>query len=126
MLISVPTPCSSRVFKFVEHDAGVVPGRNFVTTCSKSMLATHVDDMLWATKSGCEDRLHIFWTVIKTVESGACGREVIQHSDFSVSVKCKTRPRRLNMCSSLGCKAMQASAFIRCEQVAVCVWNCDT
>ena len=60
----------------------------------KSMLATHVDDMLWATKSGYEDRVQQLLDryTIKTVESGTfrfCGREVIQHSDFSVSVKCK-------------------------------------
>ena len=59
------------------------------------MLATHVDDMLWATKSGYEDRVQQLLLdryTIKTVESGTfgfCGREVTQHSDFSVSVKCK-------------------------------------
>ena len=60
----------------------------------KSMLATHVDDMLWATKLGYEDRVHRLLDsyTIKTVESGTfrfCGREVIQHFDFSVSVRCK-------------------------------------
>ena len=60
----------------------------------KSMLATHVDDMLWATKPGYEDRVQQLRDryTIKTVESGTfrfCGREVIQHSDFSVSVRCK-------------------------------------
>ena len=99
-----------------------------------------------------------FWTdkTIKTVESGTfrfCGREVIQHSDFSVSVKCKDTTEKIEPVRydpkgrkqtdlardheiaqlrsvvgslALGCKAMQASAFIRCEQVTVCVWNCDT
>ena len=51
------------------------------------MLATHADDMLWATKSGYEDRAQQLLDryTIKTVESGTfrfCGREVIQHSDF--------------------------------------------
>ena len=37
----------------------------------KSMLATHVDDMLWATKSGYEDRVQQLLErfSIKTVES---------------------------------------------------------
>ena len=66
----------------------------------KSMLATHVDDMLWATKSGYEDRVQQLLDryTIKTVESGTfrfCGREVIQHSDFSVSVKCKDTTEKL-------------------------------
>ena len=123
---------------------------------AKSMLATHVDDMLWATKSGYEDRVQQLLDryTIKTVESGTfrfCGREVIQHSDFSVSVKCKdttekiepvrydpkgrkqtdlardheiTQLRSVVGSHSLGCKAMQASAFIRCEQATVRVWNC--
>ena len=66
----------------------------------KSMLATHVDDMLWATKPGYEDReqqLPDRYT-IKTVESGTfrfCGREVIQHSDFSISVKCKDTTEKI-------------------------------
>ena len=121
------------------------------------MLATHVDDMLWATKSGYEDRVQQLSDryTIKTVESGTfrfCGREVIQHSDFSVSIKCKdttekiepvrydpkerkqtdlardheiTQLRSGGRISSLGCKAMQASAFIRCEQVTIRVWDCD-
>ena len=62
------------------------------------MLATHVDDMLWATKSRYEDRVQRLLDryTMKTVESGTfrfCGREVIQHSDFSVSVKCKVHDR---------------------------------
>ena len=66
----------------------------------KSMLATHVDDMLWATKSGYEDRVQQLLDryTIKTVESGTfrfCGREVIQHSDFSVSVKCKDTTEKI-------------------------------
>ena len=53
------------------------------------MLATHVDDMLWATKPGYEDRVQQLLDryTIKTVESGTfrfCRREVTQHSDFSV------------------------------------------
>ena len=66
----------------------------------KSMLATHVDDMLRATKSGYEDRVPQLLDryTIKTVESGTfrfCGREVIQHSDFSVSVKCKDTTEKI-------------------------------
>ena len=66
----------------------------------KSMLATHVNDMLWATKRGYEDRVRqrLDRYTIKTVESGAfrfCGREVIQHSDFSVSVKCKDTTEKI-------------------------------
>ena len=66
----------------------------------KSMLATHVDDMLWATKSGYEDRVQQLLDryTIKTVESGTfrfCGREVIQHSDFSVSLKCKETTEKI-------------------------------
>ena len=69
----------------------------------KSMLATHVDDMLWATKSGYEDRVQQLLDryTIKTVESGTfrfCGREVIQHSDFRSQSSVKTRLRRLNLC----------------------------
>ena len=65
----------------------------------KSMLATHVDDMLWATKSGYEDRVQLLHRyTVKTAESGTfrfCGREVIQHSDFSVSVKCKDTTEKI-------------------------------
>ena len=66
----------------------------------KSMLATHVDDKLWATKPGYEDRVQqlLDRDTIKTVESGTfrfCGREVIQHSDFSVSVKCKDSTEKI-------------------------------
>ena len=66
----------------------------------KSMLATHVDDMLWATKPGYEDRVQQLLDryTIKTVESGTfrlSGREVIQHSDFSVSVKCKDTTEKI-------------------------------
>ena len=117
------TPCSSRVFQYMALVMlAVVFGRNFVTTslaldwkkmqssehCTytrrmenpKSMLATHVDDMLWATKSGYEDRVQQLLDryTIKTVESGTfrfCGREVIQHSDFSVSVKCKDTTEKI-------------------------------
>ena len=64
------------------------------------MLATHVDDMLWATKSGYEDRVQQLLDryTIKTVDSGTfrfCGREVIQHSDFSVSVRCKDTTEKI-------------------------------
>ena len=66
----------------------------------KSMLATHVGDMLWATKPEYDDRVQQLLDryTIKTVESGAfrfCGREVIQHSDFSVSVKCKDTTEKI-------------------------------
>ena len=68
----------------------------------KSMLATHVDDMLWATKSGYEDRVQqlLDRQTTKTVESGTfrfCGREVIQHSDFSVSVRCKDTTEKIEL-----------------------------
>ena len=67
---------------------------------SKSMLAAHVDDMLWATKYGYENRVQQLLDryTIKTVESGTfrfCGREVIQHSDFSVSVMCKDTTEKI-------------------------------
>ena len=65
----------------------------------KSMLATHVDDMLWATKPRYEDRVQLLHRyTVKTAESGTfrfCGREVIQHSDFSVSVKCKDTTEKI-------------------------------
>ena len=62
--------------------------------------ATHVDDMLWATKPGYEDRVQQLLDryTIKTVESGTfrfCGREVIRHSDFSVSVRCKDTTEKI-------------------------------
>ena len=108
----------------------------------QSMFATHVDDMLCATKPGYEDRVQQLLDryTIKTVESGMfrfCGREVIQHSDFSVSVKCKDTTEKIEPVRydtaqvggrfpSPGCKAMQASAFIRCEQATVRMRNCHT
>ena len=51
------------------------------------MLATHVGDMLWATKPGYEDRVQQLLDryTIKTVESGTFRF----YSDFSVSVRCK-------------------------------------
>ena len=66
----------------------------------KSMLATHVDDMLWATKPGYEDRVLQLLDryTIKTVESGTfrfCGRDVILHPDFSISVKCKDTTEKI-------------------------------
>ena len=69
----------------------------------KSMLATHVDDMLWATNSGYEDRVQQLLDryTIKTVESGTfrfCGREVIQHSDFRSQSSARIRLRRLSLC----------------------------
>ena len=56
--------------------------------------------MLVATKSGYEDRVQQLPDryMIKTVESGTfrfCGREVIQHSDFSVSVRCKDTTEKI-------------------------------
>ena len=123
MLISAPTPCSSRVFQYMAHVMlAVVFGKklrhdilsnglkeNAVIRAlhiyqedgePKSMLATHVDDMLWATKSGYEDRVQqlLVRYTTKTVESGTfrfCGREVIQHSEFSVSVKCKDTTEKI-------------------------------
>ena len=64
------------------------------------MLATRVDDMLWATKPGYEDRVQQLLDryTIKTVEPGTfrfCGREVIQHSDFSVSFRCKDTTEKI-------------------------------
>ena len=122
MLISVPTPCSSRVFQYMAHVMLAVVWKklrhdilstgfkeNAVIRAlyiyqedgePKSMLATHVNNMLWATKSGYEDRVQklLDRKTIKTVESGTfrfCGREVIQHSDFSVSVKCKDTTEKI-------------------------------
>ena len=61
---------------------------------------TSMTDMLWSTKSGHEDRVQqlLDSETIKTVESGTfrfCGREVIQHSVFSVSVKCKDTTEKI-------------------------------
>ena len=54
------------------------------------------------TKPGYEDRVQQLLDryTIKTVESGTfrfCGREVIQHSDFSVSVKCKDTTEKIEL-----------------------------
>ena len=80
MLISVPTPCSSRAFQYdgtcdAGHGFGKKLRHDILSTGlkekaviralyknqedgePKSMLATHVDDMLRATKSGYEDRV---------------------------------------------------------------------
>ena len=70
------------------------------------MLATHVDDMLWATKPCYEDRVQqlLGRYMIKMVESGTfrfCGREVVQHSDFRSQSSAKTRLRRLNLCVTI-------------------------
>ena len=87
MLISAPTPCSSRVFQYMAHVMlAVAFGRNFVTTFSAL-------DMLWATKSGYKDRVQQLLDryTIKTVESGTfrfCGREV-------VSVRCKDTTEKI-------------------------------
>ena len=67
-----------------------------------NLFATHVDDMLWGTKSGYEDRVQQLLDryTIKTVESGTfrfCGREVTQHCDFSVSVKCKDTTEKIEL-----------------------------
>ena len=77
------------------------------------MLATHVDDMLWATKPGYEDRVQQLLDryTIKTVELGTfrfCGREVIEHSDFSVSVKCKDTTEIAQLRSVVGSLAWVA------------------
>ena len=53
----------------------------------KALLATHVDDMLWTTKSGYEDRIQQLLDryTLNTVESGTfrfCGRSVVQHPVF--------------------------------------------
>ena len=66
----------------------------------KAMLATHVDDMLWAMKPGYDDRVQQLQDryTIKTVESGTfrlCGREVVQHSDSSISVRCKDTTEKI-------------------------------
>ena len=58
----------------------------------EAMLATYVDDMLWAMKPGYEDRVQQLLDryTMKTVGSGTvrfCGREVVQHPDFSISAR---------------------------------------
>ncbi len=58
------------------------------------MLATHVDDMLWATKPGYEHMIQQLLDryTLKSVETkafGFCGREVTQHDDYSITVTCK-------------------------------------
>ena len=64
------------------------------------MLATHVHDMLWATKPGYEDMIQqlLGHYTLKTVESGTfrfCGRSVVQHPDFSISVRCKDTTEKI-------------------------------
>ena len=66
------------------------------------MLATHVDDMLWATKPGYEDRIQqlLDHYTLTTVESGTfrfCGRGVVQHPDFSVSIWCKDTTEKIEL-----------------------------
>ena len=63
------------------------PNPSSMTCCGPRNLDTRIE---------CNN----FWTVIrfKTVESGTfrfCGREVIQHSDFSVSIKCKDTTEKI-------------------------------
>ena len=60
----------------------------------KSMLATHVDDMLWATKPGYEDRVQQLLDryTMKTVESGTYTVIFWSQSDA------RTRQRRLSLC----------------------------
>ena len=63
----------------------------------KAMLATHVDDMLWATKPGYEDRVQqlLDHYTLKTVVSGTfrfCGRDVVQQRIFRSQSGVKTRP----------------------------------
>ena len=64
MLISAPTPCSSRVFQYMAH----VMLALFIYQEDgepKSMLATHVDDMLWPRNLGTRIEYNNFWTVIR-------------------------------------------------------------
>ena len=77
----------------------------------KAMLATHVDDMLWATKPGYEDRIQQLLDryTLKTVESSTfrfCGRSVVQHPDFSISVRCKDTTEKIELVlyDPRGCK----------------------
>ena len=77
------------------------------------MLATHVDDMLWATKPGYEDRVQqlLDHCTLKTVESGTlrfCCRDVVQHPDFSISVKCKDTTEIAQLRSVVGSLAWVA------------------
>jgi len=64
------------------------------------MLATHVDDMLWASAPGYEhiaDRLLEKFS-IKKVEEGTfrfCGREIRQTDDGSITVKCKDNAEKV-------------------------------
>ena len=60
----------------------------------KVMLATHVDDLLWACKPGYE---HIVQGLLdkytlKTIDQGAfrfCGREILQDDEFNITVRCR-------------------------------------
>ena len=84
MLISVPTPCSSArvpifgtchdIFSTGLKENAVIRALYIYQEDGepKSMLATHVDDMLWATKPGYEDRVQqlLDRCTIKSVESG--------------------------------------------------------
>ena len=68
----------------------------------KAMVATHVNDMLWATKPGYEDRIQqlLDHYTLKTVESSTlrlCGRSVVQHPDFSISVRCKDTTEKIEL-----------------------------
>ena len=86
-MTSVPTPCSSRASPFMVH---------------VTLLATRVDDMLWATKPGYEDRVQqlVDHYTLKTVESGTfrfCGRSVVQHPDFSISFRCKDTTEKIEL-----------------------------
>ena len=68
----------------------------------KVMLATHVDDMLWPTKPGYEDRIQqlLDHYTLKTVQSATfpfCGRSVAQHPDFSISVRCKDTTEKIEL-----------------------------
>ena len=121
----------------------------------KAMLATHVDDMLWATKPGYEDRIQqlLDHYTSTTVESGTfrfCGRGVVQHPDFSISIRCKDTTEKIELVrydpkgpkqtdlardhevaqlrsvvrfASLGSEAMQTSAFLRSEQAPIRLWD---
>ena len=85
MLISVPTPCSSRASQYMAHVMLVVV---FWKKLRHDILSTGFER-----ERSYPSIVHIprrRRTQIHACCSCRCGREVIQHSDFSVSVRCTT------------------------------------
>ena len=97
-----------RVFRVCTGDAGLT--ENFVFSAlyhyaeagdTKIMLATHVDDLIWACKTGYEDKVQ---TIINTLllgkhERGSfrfCGLEYVQHENYEVTKTCQATTEKMN------------------------------